>query len=430
MSAPAATRPVTPGQLERDLLRRLGLDSSASPEDLETAHEAVLGFLGQAPRQLRAWARAQAAGADEAYALLSDPAALARSAALVGAAGRPAPLPGGPATPPVRRETPRPAASARAAATGQRSNGEDGQPVLSDDEFDALFAEVTPSAHREMVTGGTPGKRAASRATNGLVGVQAPVQGSPLRRMATIAVGVVLGGAVLFSGAVLLGVYHPGGGSALAASAPSATPVPSGALDEAAVTALMQRYQANPKDFSTLMSLGNAFYSAQDFANAASWFKQAAAVDATSIDALLALGAASFNSNNTATAEASWKQAAVLDPKNVEAHYDLGYLYFSKSPQDIAGVQREWNKVIALDPNSDTATQVKAHLATLGSPAPSGSAGAAASPTASSAPGSATPAGSPTASAAPAASPAASPASGASGAPSPSAAPTAAGSGR
>ncbi len=391
----------------------------------------MIEFLGHAPRELRAWARAQAAGADEAYALLTDPTALARSAALVGAAGRSAPLPGGPATPPVRREHSRPATAAVApaavvppavAAADPRDEGS-GRPAISDDEFDALLAEVTPSAHRETVTGGSRAPRTPDPSPAGGVGGQAPGQPGPLRRIATVAVGVVLGGLVLLGGATLFGVL-PAGGGIRAATTPTATPAASPALDTAAVAALMQKYQANPKDFSTLMSLGNEFYAAQDYPNAASWFKQAVAVDSTSLDGLLALGAASFNSDDTATAEASWKQALVIDSKNVEAHYDLGYLYFSESPQDVAGVEREWNAVIALDPSSDTATQVKAHLATLTSPAPSGSAGPAAS-------GAAGRRGAP-ASAAPSASAVASPASspGASPAPSPASAAPSAGSGR
>ena len=113
MSAPAASsKATTPEKLERELLARLGLDPSATPEDVSSAHEAVSAYLAAAPRDLRSWARAQAAGADEAYALLTDPAALARAVALVGAGARSAVLPGGPATPPAHRDPLLPTAAA------------------------------------------------------------------------------------------------------------------------------------------------------------------------------------------------------------------------------------------------------------------------------------------------------------------------------
>ena len=168
-------------KLERELLIRLGLDPSASPEEIANAHQAVSMFLANAPRHLRSWARAQAAGADEAYALLTDPAALARAAALVGAGTRPAVAPAGPATPPARQDTRVPAAAAAQATTaaGASARGrkgasavaaamalaapvaaapvavdENGKRIVSDEELDALLAEVDPGAHRSVV--GTP----------------------------------------------------------------------------------------------------------------------------------------------------------------------------------------------------------------------------------------------------------------------------------
>src|SRR5665811_2040521 len=170
MSAPAASKAMSPDKLERTLLARLGLDPSATPEDVSTAHEAVSTYLAAAPRSLRAWARVQASGADEAYALLTDPAALSRAVALVGAGARPAVLPGEPATPPARRDTPAPAlvavvpavtaGAAAAAGIAAPRVDENGRRIVSDDEIDALLAEVTPGAHRETV--GTAQERVAS----------------------------------------------------------------------------------------------------------------------------------------------------------------------------------------------------------------------------------------------------------------------------
>ncbi|HYM84155.1 MAG TPA: hypothetical protein VEY67_08395, partial [Candidatus Dormibacteraeota bacterium] len=85
-------------------------------------------------------------------------------------------------------------------------------------------------------------------------------------------------------------------------------------------------------------------------------------------------------------------------------HYDLGFLYFAKQPQDKAGAIREWQTVIQLDPKSDLATQLQAHLTSLtGSPAPSGSAGGSPVP-ADSASAAPTDSAAPAASASPAAS--------------------------
>ena len=161
------------------------------------------------------------------------------------------------------------------------------------------------------------------------------------------------------------------------------------------------------------MALGNEFYAGQQWQAAVGWFDKLLAIEPDNIKALLASGAASFNLNDVAAAQAAWQKAAGLDPNNVEVHYDLGFLYLNQVNPDWAGVQREWNKVIELDPTSNLAQTVKSHLDSLAAssmlpagspaasagttPAPSGSP-AASGPPAASAPA---PSGSPAASTAP-----------------------------
>jgi cytochrome c-type biogenesis protein CcmH/NrfG len=402
ISAPAATKAMSPQKLERELLARLGLDPSATPEDVSASHEAVSAYLAAAPRSLRTWARVQASGADEAYALLTDPAALSRAVALGGAGARPAVLPGEPATPPARRDPPSPApvavvpavTAAAAAGAAPARVDENGRRIVSDDEIDALLAEVTPGAHREIV--GTAAERAASTvAVSGtprssrLLGLLA----SPaFRNVALVGATVAAIGIVVVLG-FNAGNTRAGGIAAGVTPAPSAaasTPV----LDQAAVAALMVKIQANPKDADSLMALGDAYYRTGDFKTAGDWFAKVTAVEPTNVRGFLALGATAFNQGDPATAETAWKQAVTIDEKNVEAHYDLGFLYLNRQPADMVGVQREWTRVVQLAPDSDIAKTVKAHLDALASFKP-------ASPAASGAPATspaASPAGSPAAS--------------------------------
>ena len=392
MSAPAA-KAMSPQKLERELLARLGLDPSATSEDVSTAHEAVSAYLTAAPHSLRTWARVQASGADEAYALLTDPAALSRAVALVGAGARPAVLPGGPATPPAHRDTPapaaaaavpaaasRPAASTRPAAfTGPRVN-ENGRRIVSDDEIDALLAEVDPTARPEIV--GTAAERAASAvATSG-----APRPGRLLGLFAAPAFRnlALLGATVAAIGIVAVLGFNAGGTSASVIGA-GGTPAPSASastpvLDQAAVASLMAKIQANPEDADSLMALGDEYYKTNDFKTAGDWFAKVTAIEPGNVRGFLALGATAFNQGDAATAETAWKQAVTIDEKDVEAHYDLGFLYLNRQPADMAGVQREWTRVVELAPDSDIAKTVKAHLDALASFKPAASGAPATSP--------------------------------------------------
>jgi cytochrome c-type biogenesis protein CcmH/NrfG len=426
MSAAATSTPKGPEKLERELLARLGLDPSATPEDVSTAHEAVATYLAAAPRSLRAWARVQASGADEAYALLTDPAALSRAVALVGAGARPAVLPGEPATPPARRETLAPtpvaapsaatgraagtavlaaptAAAAATAATAAVLVDETGRRIVSDDEIDALLAEVDPTAHREIV--GTAAERAASTAASTgatsrpgrLLGI---IGSAAFRNLA------IVGATVAAIGIVAVMGFNAGGTSASVIGA-NGSPAPSAAasvpvLDQAAVAALMVKIQANAKDADSLMALGDEYYKTGDYKTAGDWYAKVTAIEPTNVRGFLALGATAFNLGDATTAETAWKQVLTLDEKNVEAHYDLGFLYLNRQPADMAGVQREWSRVVALAPDSDIATTVKAHLDALASAAPAspGASGAPAGSPAASA-GSSAPSSAPASSAAP-----------------------------
>src|SRR3954468_23956811 len=89
---------------EKELLAQLGLPPSASPEDVDELHLAVSQYLSAAPEPIRAWAHAQAASLDIAYLTLTDPAGL-QGSTLRSPDGLPAVVPGGPATPPARRDT-------------------------------------------------------------------------------------------------------------------------------------------------------------------------------------------------------------------------------------------------------------------------------------------------------------------------------------
>ena len=394
MSRPAASgKAMTPEKMERELLARLGLDSSAAPEDVNAAHQAVSAYLAAAPRDLRSWARTQASGADEAYALLTDPAALARAVALVGAGARSAVLPGGPATPPAHRDTPAPAAAAvpptaaAVPAIAAPRYDENGRRIVSDDEIDALLAEVDPTAHREVV--GTPAQRAAALAAVQPVSAQG---GGPSGLLASKVFRnlALVGATVAAIGIVAVFGFNAGGSAQAIGANPAASAAPAASapvLDQATVAELMAKIQANPKDADSLMALGDEYYKIGDFATAGDWFTKVTALEPTNVRGFLALGATGFNSGDLDAAEVAWRKALDIDPKSVEANYDLGFLYFNRQPPDMAKVQEHWAKVVELDPNSEIAQTVKAHLTAIasmipGSPAP----GASAAPAASAAP--------------------------------------------
>lgn len=356
--------PASADALERELLARLGLGVDATPEQLDATHEAVVTFLTRAPRSLRGWARAEAAAADEAYALLADPAALARAAS-----HRAGIAPDTTSSPPRAPE----AQIQRPAVRPRRHEPEPREPALSDDELDDLIAAVTPSAHRDEVRHDDDGLAAEGARPRPRRAVLASVPfGRAALGVAALAAAVVIG----------VVVYNAGSPEPIAASAPSASVSPAPSLDTAQVAALMTKIKANPNDADALMGLGDAFFQAGQYDVAASWLTKLVALDGKNERALLALGAAEFNAGNVTAAEESWKRVVALDAKNVEAHYDLGFLYLHRQPSDLEGVRREWQLVVDLAPGTEVARSVQAQIDAIASanPLPSVSAVPSASP--------------------------------------------------
>jgi plastocyanin len=418
--------PVTQAeQAQNELLAQLGLPPTASPDDVDRLHEAASEFLASAPPQLRAWAHAQVAALDAAYLELTDPVGLEGSA-LRSPTSPPAVVPGGPATPPARRDLPSEeipgaavdATADDAAATVQLAEdaglSEDvaasieGEPDVED--LAALYASVTPSAHEDMIPNAKrPTKkerrevRKAATAATAVPADATPGAVNPWKRLYIASVGiaaVVLVGVVGFNvlgsaTAAPIASGSSGSGAAQASAAP--------AVDPARISELMTTLQEDPNDVETLMALANEYYAAEDYETAGTWLDKVLAVEPDNERASLARGATYFNTGDLDGAARVWVAFAEKYPDNQEVHYDLGFLYLNQAAPDWAAVKREWERVIEIDPTTDLAQTVKSHLDSL--------AGSSMLPGASGAP-SAAPSAAPGASAAPGTSPAASPAAG------------------
>ncbi|MEW6225053.1 MAG: tetratricopeptide repeat protein [Chloroflexota bacterium] len=392
---------------EGQLLAQLGLPPSAAPEDVDQIHEAVSEYLAAAPASIRGWAHAQSAALDAAYLQLTDPVGL-QGSALRSPTRPPRVVPGGPATPPARRDS----LPTAPPPIPDELDDEDAGVEADDDDVAALYAAVTPSAHADM---GPDRRRSTSRkarrraAAQAAVLPQQPPRSDPWKKVALGVLSLGLVALIAFTGYTLGGGGSNPGGTGTAEASPT---VP--LVDEAKVAGLMAQLQANPKDTAVLLALADEYYNGGQYETAATFLDKLLAIDPEHIKALLARGAVSFNLDQLDAAEATWQQVVALDPDNQEVHYDLGFLYLNQATPDWAGVQREWNRVIEIDPTTSLAQTAKQHLDSLvassmipASPAPSAAASPDASPAASADTG-ASPATSPAAS--PAASAAASPA--------------------
>jgi len=287
-------------QLRNELLGRLGLRVDASDADVESAHNGLVEFLELAPREVKTWAAARTTDVDEAFALLSGPE----------------------------------------------------QDLVAATRMTAMAQDVPVDLQMHTPTSPPAPSAFAALAAN-----------KPQRNKIVGAIGAVLAVAVVFlvfqmgKGADVPGISGTPTGTETTAAAGAATPV-----DPAKLAALMQKISANPKDIASLQGIGDLYFGAADYKNAIVWEQKILAVDPKNQVGLLSIGAAQFNLGNAVEAKKQWLIAAGLYPKNAEVHYDLGFLYLSQTPPDKANMTAEWEKVVAIDPNSDLAKTVGDHL--------------------------------------------------------------------
>jgi len=287
-------------EFRHELLGRLGLRANASDQDVEEAHNGLVEFLELAPHEVRSWAAARTTDVDEAFALLSGP----------------------------EQDLIPPAA--RSVATVQDAPEPAYGPSVA-----APTAPASPASRK-------PGR-------NQVVWAIVPL----------LVVAVVLGVYYMGKASDVPGISGTPTNQASAPAAGGPAPV---AVDKVKVADLMKKISANPKDIASLQGLGDAYFAASDYKNAAIWEQKILDVDPKNQVALLALGAAQFNQGDAAGAEKNWLVAAALYPNSAEVHYNLGFLYLSQTPPDMAKMTAEWNKVIAIDPNSSIAKTVATHL--------------------------------------------------------------------
>ncbi|HEU5143708.1 MAG TPA: hypothetical protein VFT81_00915 [Dermatophilaceae bacterium] len=175
--------------------------------------------------------------------------------------------------------------------------------------------------------------------------------------------------AVLVTIGVVVGVYWMGKPSVPEMTAAQQTTQTQPVLDQAKLAELTKKVAANPKDVASLQGIADLYFNVQDWTNAKVYAQKILAVDPKNEQGLVSLGAAAYNGGDMATAEKTWKSGVQLFPKSAELHYDLGFLYMTTGRSDL--MKAEWDKVVAIDPNSELAKTVKSQVGAVTTPPPS-----------------------------------------------------------
>jgi len=132
-------------------------------------------------------------------------------------------------------------------------------------------------------------------------------------------------------------------------------------LDESRATALKTTAQQNPGDAATRVQLGNMYFDAGRFQEAAEWYEAALKVNPKDVNASTDLGIAYYYMNEPDRALAQFERSLGVDPRHAKTLLNIGIVRaFGK--QDLKGAADVWQKVLAVAPSSEEARAARQAL--------------------------------------------------------------------
>lgn len=181
---------------------------------------------------------------------------------------------------------------------------------------------------------------------------------------------IVMGVAGVFLGLLvgwILGSQQGGPGPAAAPPAAQAAPAAPGAsgaaapLDEKRATELRAEALKNTASAAPRVQLGNLYFDAEQYAEAARWYEEALKLDPKDPNVSTDLGIAYYYQNQPDRALQQFDQSLKIDPAHSKTLLNIGVVR-AWGKQDLDGAARAWEKVIEVAPNSEEAKRAKQGL--------------------------------------------------------------------
>jgi cytochrome c-type biogenesis protein CcmH/NrfG len=132
-------------------------------------------------------------------------------------------------------------------------------------------------------------------------------------------------------------------------------------LDESRAAAMKTTAQQNPSDAVTRVQLGNMYFDAGRFQEAAEFYEQALKIHPKDVNASTDLGIAYYYMNQPDQALAQFDKSLAIDPAHAKTLLNIGIVRaFGK--QDLKGAADVWQKVVTLAPSSEEARAARQAL--------------------------------------------------------------------
>jgi cytochrome c-type biogenesis protein CcmH/NrfG len=129
------------------------------------------------------------------------------------------------------------------------------------------------------------------------------------------------------------------------------------------ITAAQQAVQANPKNAGAWIKLGDAYYDAGSWQNAAASYQKGLELDPNNYKSRVDMSVAYYGMGQVDTATAEVQKAIAVAPNFAPAYYNLGVFLSSKG--DSKAAIQAYEKYLQLAPGGDKASEAKAQIDVL-----------------------------------------------------------------
>jgi tetratricopeptide (TPR) repeat protein len=132
-------------------------------------------------------------------------------------------------------------------------------------------------------------------------------------------------------------------------------------LNTAEVQSLETAARQNPSDAASRVQLGNLYFDAERYQDAAKWYEEALKLSPNDVNVSTDLGVAYYSMSQPDRALEQFDRSLKVDPKHAKTLLNQGIVRaFGK--QDLQGAAASWQKVIDVAPNSEEAATAKRAL--------------------------------------------------------------------
>jgi cytochrome c-type biogenesis protein CcmH/NrfG len=121
---------------------------------------------------------------------------------------------------------------------------------------------------------------------------------------------------------------------------------------------LLAQLKTNPKDFDTIVRLGNLYYDGQAYPQAIEYYEKAIALQPENADVRTDLGTAYWYTGNADKAIASFEKALTIRPNHAPTLFNLGIVRW-QGKKDPKGAIVAWEKLLQTNPDYPQKDQVQ-----------------------------------------------------------------------